>query len=72
MIVGGVVLLVVMLLYLGTDVVQALERRFYDLASTASGREPSDKVAVIAIDDLSIANIGRWRTPGRAGAGALA
>lgn len=63
MLVGALVLLVVMLLYLGTDGVQALERRFYDLASTASGREPSDKVAVIAIDDLSIANIGRWPWP---------
>lgn len=63
MIVGAVVLLVVMLLYLGTDMVQGLERRLYDLASTGSGREPSDKVAVIAIDDLSIANIGRWPWP---------
>lgn len=63
MIVGAVVLLVVLLLYLGTDMVQSLERRFYDMASTASSREPSDKVAVIAIDDTSIANIGRWPWP---------
>jgi len=63
MLVGAVVLLAVMLLYLGTDMLQSLERRFYDLASTSSGREPSEQVAVIAIDDTSIANIGRWPWP---------
>jgi CHASE2 domain-containing sensor protein len=43
-----------------TDAIGALERRFYDFASTSSGRQPSDRIAVIAIDDQSIANIGRW------------
>ncbi|HSI54123.1 MAG TPA: serine/threonine-protein kinase [Ramlibacter sp.] len=43
-----------------TDVFSTLERRFYDFASTSSGRLPSDRIAVIAIDDQSIANIGRW------------
>jgi CHASE2 domain-containing sensor protein len=36
---------------------------FYDFASTSSARQPSDRVAVIAIDDQSIANIGRWPWP---------
>ena len=43
-----------------TDVFGSLERRFYDTASTASSRKPSERIAVIAIDDHSIANIGRW------------
>ena len=43
-----------------SDVIGTLERRFYDFASTSTSRQPSDRVAVIAIDDQSIANIGRW------------
>ncbi|MRD48629.1 CHASE2 domain-containing protein [Caenimonas koreensis DSM 17982] len=46
-----------------TDSIQTLERRFYDYGSTSSGRTPSDRIAVIAIDDQSIANIGRWPWP---------
>jgi serine/threonine-protein kinase len=44
----------------GSDLIQSLERKAYDLGVQASSRSPSDKVAVIAIDDQSIANIGRW------------
>lgn len=40
-----------------------LERGAYDYGVRASERTPSDKVAVIAIDDISIANIGRWPWP---------
>jgi CHASE2 domain-containing sensor protein/predicted Ser/Thr protein kinase len=61
--VGVLVVLAVMVLYAATDVVGTLERRFYDWGSTASGRQPSDRVAVIAIDDQSIANLGRWPWP---------
>ena len=43
-----------------TDTIGTLERRFYDFGSTSGGRQPSDRIAVIAIDDQSIANIGRW------------
>jgi len=32
----------------------------YDLGVRVSSRLPSDRIAVIAIDDVSIANIGRW------------
>jgi len=38
----------------------SLERTSYDFGVRSSERAPSDKVAVIAIDDVSIANIGRW------------
>ena len=45
------------------DFAGALENRFYDFASTSTSRQPSDRIAVIAIDDQSIANIGRWPWP---------
>jgi eukaryotic-like serine/threonine-protein kinase len=44
----------------GTDLIQSLERKAYDLGVRATDRAPSDRIAVIAIDDASIANIGRW------------
>ncbi len=50
----------VLVLHQVTDAIGTVERRFYDFASTSSGRQPSDRIAVIAIDDQSIANIGRW------------
>lgn len=61
--VGALVVLAVLLLHLGTDVISTLERRFYDFASTSTSREPAGQIAVIAIDDQSIANIGRWPWP---------
>ena len=36
---------------------------FDDLGVQATSRVPSDRIAVIAIDDNSIANIGRWPWP---------
>ncbi len=54
------VTLAVLVLHQLTDVIGTLERRFYDFASTSSGRQPSARIAIIAIDDPSIANIGRW------------
>lgn len=63
--VGVLIVLTVMLLHLGSDFIGTLERRFYDFASTntSTSRHPSDRIAVIAIDDQSIANIGRWPWP---------
>ena len=43
-----------------TDFFGTLERRYYDFASTSTNRQASDRIAIIAIDDQSIANIGRW------------
>ena len=57
------VVLAVVILDRTTDVVETLERRFYDFASTSSGRQPSDRIAIIAIDDQSVRNIGRWPWP---------
>lgn len=50
----------VAVLHFSTDAISILERRFYDFASTSTSRQPSGQIAVIAIDDQSIANIGRW------------
>ncbi len=56
----GIVVSVVMLFMGGSDLMQSLERKAYDLGLGAAARTPSDRVAVIAIDEQSLANIGRW------------
>ncbi len=60
---GALILSLTVILHLSTDFIGTLERRFYDFASTSTTRQPSDRIAVIAIDDQSIANIGRWPWP---------
>ena len=57
------VILAVYFLNQFTDVFSTLERRYYDYASTTTSRQPSDRIAIIAIDDTSIASIGRWPWP---------
>lgn len=56
----GLVLSLIILLAGSTALLQGLERKAYDLGVQASERLPSDKVAIIAIDERSIANLGRW------------
>jgi CHASE2 domain-containing sensor protein len=60
---GVAIVLAAIVLHMATDFIGTLERRFYDFASTSTTRQPSDRIAVIAIDDQSIANIGRWPWP---------
>ncbi len=60
---GVAIVAAVIVLHVATDFIGTLERRFYDFASTSTTRQPSDRIAVIAIDDQSIANIGRWPWP---------
>ena len=57
------VALVMILLQVSTGLFSGPERQLYDAAITLSQRTPSDRIAVIAIDDTSIANIGRWPWP---------
>src|SRR5437879_4353769 len=57
---GAVVVLVVLAFNRTSDLIPSLEQKAYDLGVQSTSRLPSDKVAVIAIDDTSIANIGRW------------
>ena len=56
----GVVIVVLMFFFRGGDLMQSLERKAYDLGVKASSKNPNDKIAIIAIDDQSINNIGRW------------
>ena len=50
-------------LHAATDLFDGLERRLHDAAMRHADRTPSERVAVIAIDDRSIANIGHWPWP---------
>jgi len=43
-----------------SDLLESLDRKAYDMGVRASSKAPNDKIAIIAIDDESIANIGRW------------
>ncbi len=59
----GLLVALVFLFGASSDLMRSLERKAYDLGVLASMRTPSDKIAVIAIDDQSIANLGRWPWP---------
>jgi eukaryotic-like serine/threonine-protein kinase len=59
----GLLVALLFLLSANTDLMQSLERKAYDLGVRASSRIPSNKIAIIAIDDQSIANLGRWPWP---------
>jgi serine/threonine-protein kinase len=43
--------------------IPGLERWAYDLGVKMTSKNPSERIAVIAIDEQSIANIGRWPWP---------
>ncbi|GBG13386.1 eukaryotic-like serine/threonine-protein kinase [Novimethylophilus kurashikiensis] len=60
---AGLLISLLFLLAANTDLLQSLERKAYDIGVAASSRNPGDKIAIIAIDDASIANIGRWPWP---------
>ncbi len=60
---GLAILVLALVLQLFADFTGPLERRLYDLASTNTTRQPSPRIAIIAIDDQSIANIGHWPWP---------
>jgi len=57
---GLVVVIAVLVFHRASDLIANLEQKAYDLGVQATSRLPSDRIAVIAIDDTSIANIGRW------------
>jgi len=56
----GVVVALIVLAFCGRDPIQSLEREAYELGVQTTASAASDEVAVIAIDDQSIASIGRW------------
>jgi len=57
---AGLAISLAFLSAINSDLLQSLERAAYDWGVLASSRDPGDRVAVIAIDDQSVANIGRW------------
>jgi serine/threonine-protein kinase len=59
----GIVIALIVAVAARGDQIQSLERKAYDLGVNAVSRTPSDKIAVIAIDEQSISNIGRWPWP---------
>lgn len=59
----GLLLSLIFLGASGTALLQGLERFAYDWGVRGAESSPSERVAVIAIDDDSIANLGRWPWP---------
>ncbi len=56
----GLVITFIFLIFAGSDFIASIERSAYDFGVRSSSRIASDKIAIIAIDDQSIDNIGRW------------
>ena len=59
----ALILSAVFLFLSGSATMVSLERFAYDWGLRSSSAIPSDRVAVIAIDDESLANLGRWPWP---------
>ena len=59
----GLAITLVFAIFAGSDFIASLERDAYDFGVKSSTRSASDKIAIIAIDDQSIENIGRWPWP---------
>ena len=60
---AGLVITLTVIVFSGSSSFQSLERTAYDWGVQSTHRIPSDKIAIIAIDDESIANLGRWPWP---------
>ena len=60
---AGLAITIVVVISSGSAHMQSLERAAYDWGVLSTSRAPSDKIAIIAIDDESIANFGRWPWP---------
>ncbi len=56
----GLIITFIFLIFSGSDFIASLERHAYDFGVKTSSRIASDKITIIAIDDESISNIGRW------------
>jgi serine/threonine-protein kinase len=59
----GLAVAVVLFLLGASDLIQSLERKAYDVGVRATDRAPLERISVIAIDDTSLDNIGRWPWP---------
>jgi len=56
----GLIITLVFLFFMQSDFIQSIERDAYDFGVQSSNRTASDQIAIIAIDDESLENIGRW------------
>jgi eukaryotic-like serine/threonine-protein kinase len=57
---AGITIILLLLAFSGSDFITSIERYAYDVGVRQSSRNASDKIAVIAIDDKSIEQIGRF------------
>ncbi len=57
---AGLFISLLIIIFSGSAPMQSIERSAYDWGMQSTERYPSEKIAVIAIDDQSIANLGRW------------
>jgi serine/threonine-protein kinase len=57
---AGLLISLLFLFSANSNLLQSLERTAFDWGVQASSRTPGNKVVLIAIDDQSIANLGRW------------
>ena len=56
----SLIITLVFLFFIQSDFIQSIERDAYDFGVQSSSRTASDKIAIVAIDDESISNMGRW------------
>jgi len=59
----GFIITFIFLIFANSNFITSVERNAYDIGVQSSIRSANDKIAIIAIDDESIANIGRWPWP---------
>jgi serine/threonine-protein kinase len=67
---AGLLITIVVVIFSGAAPFQSLEQAFYDWGVRSTDRSPSEKIAVIAIDDESINNLANdflSRTTNRSG-----
>ena len=57
---SGLIITIIFVFFSGSAAVQGIERWAYDIGVTGSDRSPAENISIIAIDDVSIANLGRW------------
>ena len=56
----GLAVALVLMLFASSSLLQSFERSAYDWGVRAASRVASDKIVVLAIDEPSIRNLGRW------------
>ncbi|HEX5055958.1 MAG TPA: serine/threonine-protein kinase [Gammaproteobacteria bacterium] len=59
-VIGLLIVILVLIVYRATPLIGNLERSVYDMGVRGSDRSPQDNISILAIDDSSINNIGRW------------